>query len=178
METHTKRPEEKQVASAVGGRRRPVLRAVLPVVGAVLIAGCPKKPEVRSFASQAAAPAPVAVAKAGPREVQLQDVFFATSQAELSPDARQTLEANIGELKANPDVRVTIEGHTDERGTPEYNRALGDRRATAVRDYLVAGGIDSTRISTLSYGKERPFVLGTDESAWKWNRRGHFVAAQ
>ncbi|MEE8502916.1 MAG: OmpA family protein, partial [candidate division NC10 bacterium] len=78
----------------------------------------------------------------------------------------------------NPDVRVTIEGHTDERGTPEYNRALGDRRATAVRDYLVAGGIDSTRISTLSYGKERPFVLGTDESAWKWNRRGHFVAAQ
>jgi len=68
-----------------------------------------------------------------------------------------------------------VEGHADERGTNEYTLALGERRATAVRDYLVAAGIAADRIRTISYGEERPFVLGHDESAWRWNRRGHFV---
>jgi peptidoglycan-associated lipoprotein len=78
-------------------------------------------------------------------------------------------------LKANARAKITLEGHCDERGTAEYNLALGERRAKAVKDYLIAAGIPADRVSTISYGKERPFVLGHDESAWKWNRRGHFV---
>lgn len=70
---------------------------------------------------------------------------------------------------------ITIEGHCDERGTSEYNIALGERRAHAAKAYLVAMGIGGTQIRTVSYGKERPFVRGHDESAWKWNRRDHFV---
>jgi peptidoglycan-associated lipoprotein len=80
-------------------------------------------------------------------------------------------------LKANPRAQVTVEGHCDERGTSEYNLGLGDRRAKAVREYLVAAGVDGGRIRTISYGKERPFVQGHDESAWRWNRRAHFVIA-
>lgn len=72
-------------------------------------------------------------------------------------------------------AKITIEGHADERGTNEYNLGLGDRRAKATRDYLVAAGIDATRVVTISYGEERPFVLGHDESAWQWNRRAHFA---
>lgn len=78
-------------------------------------------------------------------------------------------------MKANPTLKVLIEGHCDERGTAEYNLGLGERRATAVRDYLVAAGIPAEQIATISYGKERPFVLGHDETAWQWNRRGHVV---
>ncbi|MBW8058719.1 MAG: peptidoglycan-associated lipoprotein Pal, partial [candidate division NC10 bacterium] len=96
----------------------------------------------------------------------------------LREDAKQALDANVQWLKANSEARITVEGHCDERGTNEYNVALGQRRARAVRDYLVAGGIDAKRITTISYGEERPFVQGHDESAWKWNRRGHFVMAR
>jgi peptidoglycan-associated lipoprotein len=78
-------------------------------------------------------------------------------------------------LKANPAAKVAIEGHCDERGSSEYNLALGERRARVARDFLVAAGIETNRISTISFGKERPFVLGHDESAWKWNRRAHFL---
>jgi peptidoglycan-associated lipoprotein len=78
-------------------------------------------------------------------------------------------------LKSNARAKATIEGHCDERGTTEYNLGLGERRAKAVKDYLVAAGIGADRIATISYGKERPFVLGHDESSWKWNRRGHFA---
>ncbi len=78
-------------------------------------------------------------------------------------------------LKENPNLKLTIEGHCDERGTAEYNLALGERRAKAGKDYLVAAGIPADRITTISYGKERPFVLGHDENAWKWNRRDHMV---
>jgi peptidoglycan-associated lipoprotein len=78
-------------------------------------------------------------------------------------------------LKANPKAAFTIEGHCDERGTREYNLGLGQRRAKAAKDYLVSASIDAKRIKIISYGKERPFVSGHDESAWKWNRRAHFV---
>jgi peptidoglycan-associated lipoprotein len=172
METRNKRPKEKQRASAVGGWGRAVWGAVLLVVGAVLLAGCPKKPEVRSFA-------PTKPAEVVPPALEpLKDVFFGFNQDELSPEARKTLDANIQWLKANPGVRITVAGYCDDRGTDAYNLALGDRRARAVRAYLVAGGIDPTRISTTSYGKERPFVLGNDEAAWKANRRARIVAAQ
>jgi peptidoglycan-associated lipoprotein len=79
-------------------------------------------------------------------------------------------------MKTNGKAKITVEGHCDERGTAEYNLALGEHRAKAVRDYLVAAGIPANRIATISYGEERPFVTGHDEGAWKWNRRGHIVA--
>lgn len=105
----------------------------------------------------------------------LKDVYFDFDRAVLREDAKQTLAQNIRWLKANPRVRVQIQGHSDERGTNEYNLALGELRAKTVRDYLVAGGVNPKQISIISYGEERPFVYGHDEEAWKWNRRGHFV---
>ena len=105
----------------------------------------------------------------------LKDVFFDFGKAVLRRDATQTLDTNIQWLTVNSHVRIVVEGHCDERGTTEYNLALGERRARAVRDYLVAAGVNAKRISRISYGEERPFVLGHDESAWKWNRRVHFV---
>ena len=104
----------------------------------------------------------------------LKDVFFDFRESSLREDAKDTLKNNIQWLKANPNIRIVVEGHADERGTNEYNLALGERRAKAIRDFLLAGGIDGRRISIISYGEERPFVLGHDESAWQWNRRGHF----
>lgn len=111
------------------------------------------------------------------KESPLTDVFFDFDEAVLSENAKKSLSDNIRWLNANPRVRIVVEGHCDERGINEYNLALGDRRAKAVRDFLVAGGIDARRISIISYGEERPFVLGHDESAWKWNRRAHFAFA-
>lgn len=172
METRNKRPEERQRASAVGGWGRAACGAVLFVVGAVLLVGCPKKPVVKSFAPTK--PAKVVL----PAQEPLKDVFFGFNQDELSPEARKTLDANIQWLKANPGVRITVAGYCDDRGTEDYNLVLGERRAKAVRAYLVAGGIDPARISTKSYGKERPFVLGNDPAAWKANRRARIVAAQ
>jgi len=85
------------------------------------------------------------------------------------------MDANVAWLQANPRAMVVIEGNCDERGSEEYNLGLGDRRAQTVKDYLVAAGISANRIATISYGKERPFVLGHDESVWRWNRRAHFA---
>jgi peptidoglycan-associated lipoprotein len=102
-------------------------------------------------------------------------VFFDFDKFNVRDDQKAALNDNITYLKANQRVRVTIEGHCDERGTVEYNLGLGERRAKSTKDYLVAAGIAADRINVISYGKERPFVLGHDESAWKWNRRSHFV---
>jgi peptidoglycan-associated lipoprotein len=111
----------------------------------------------------------------GERESPLKDVFFEFDKAVLRPEDKQILAENIRWLKAHPRVRVRVEGHCDDRGTNEYNLALGDLRATTVRDYLVAGGINPKRISTISYGEERPFCRGQNEEAWACNRRDHFV---
>ncbi len=105
----------------------------------------------------------------------LADIHFEFDQATLTEEARGTLGGHATWLKARPSVAVTIEGHCDERGTVEYNLALGDRRAEAVRDYLASLGIAANRLDTLSLGKERPLVPGHDESAWAQNRRAHFV---
>jgi peptidoglycan-associated lipoprotein len=105
----------------------------------------------------------------------LKDAFFNFDKHNIRDDQKAALNDNAAWLKAHPKARILVEGHCDERGTAEYNLALGERRAKAVKEYLVAAGIPAERISTISYGKERPFVLGHDESAWKWNRRGHFV---
>ena len=85
------------------------------------------------------------------------------------------MEANVDVLQRYPSWVVTIEGHCDERGTPEYNLGLGERRALAARDYLLELGIDPERVRTVSYGKEFPFDPGNDERAWSANRRAHFV---
>jgi peptidoglycan-associated lipoprotein len=105
----------------------------------------------------------------------MKDVFFDFDKFNIRDDQTAALNDNVAWLKANARVRVTIEGHCDERGTAEYNLGLGERRAKAVKDYLVGGGIAADRIASVSYGEERPFVLGHDENAWKWNRRGHFA---
>ncbi len=106
---------------------------------------------------------------------QLKDVFFDFDKSEIRPDGKAALDDNVQVLKANTNLKILVAGHCDERGTVEYNLALGERRAKAAVDYLLAAGIDRGRIRWVSYGKERPFVLGHDESAWKWNRRAHFT---
>jgi len=98
-------------------------------------------------------------------------VFFDTDQTDLSATARATLDKQAIWLNQYPRVTVTIEGHADERGTREYNIALGARRATAARDYLVSKGVATTRMQTISYGKERPVAVCNDISCWSQNRR-------
>ncbi len=109
------------------------------------------------------------------RRGYLKDVFFDTDRYDLKPEAREILAANAAWLQKHPTVKILVEGHCDERNTREYNLALGERRANAVRDYLVFLGVAPERIETISYGEERPFALGHDESAWRLNRRAHFV---
>lgn len=116
---------------------------------------------------------------AGPEAGSAQDfvvnvgdrVHFAFDRYNLSPEARTTIENQVVWLKRYPNVHVTVEGHTDERGTREYNLALGERRANSVRDYMIALGIAPDRIRTISYGKERPVDPASNEEAWARNRR-------
>ncbi|MBR0647950.1 peptidoglycan-associated lipoprotein Pal [Plastoroseomonas hellenica] len=98
-------------------------------------------------------------------------VFFATDRSTIAADQRPVLQRQAEWMQRNSSVTVQIEGHADERGTREYNLALGQRRANAARDTLVAGGVAGARVSTISYGKDRPAALGSDESAWAQNRR-------
>ncbi len=128
----------------------------------------------------APAPAPPVVVQETVKEVQvtLMDVFFDFDKATIKADQQAALQADLAALKTDPKLKLLIEGHCDERGTAEYNLALGERRAMAVKDALQAAGIPADRLSIISYGKERPFVLGHDESAWKWNRRAHFPLCQ
>jgi len=102
-------------------------------------------------------------------------IFYDFDSSDVRSDQRGTVDKLATWLQSNPSVALTIEGHADERGTREYNLALGERRANAVREYLVARGIDSSRLNTISYGKERPEVLGSNEYAWAQNRRAVFV---
>jgi peptidoglycan-associated lipoprotein len=104
-----------------------------------------------------------------------QPVFFAYDSSEIDSLGQQVLNANAAVLKKYPEWVITIEGHSDERGTAEYNLALGNRRATAARDYLISLGIPADRLRTVSYGKEFPFDPLHTEGAWSKNRRAHFV---
>ena len=98
-------------------------------------------------------------------------VFFGYDSSDLDSDALELLQDQVAWLKQNSDVTVTIEGHCDERGTREYNLALGEKRAQAVKNYLIGLGINPYRVSTISYGKERPAVVGSNDGAWAQNRR-------
>ena len=102
-------------------------------------------------------------------------VYFGFDSSELAGEAQATLDRQAAFLNVNPTMVVIIEGHADERGTREYNLALGDRRAVAVRDYLLAKGLNAARVRTVSYGKERPAVSGSNEESWEKNRRAATV---
>ncbi len=124
------------------------------------------------------APAPVKqeeVKKEEPVEVRLDPIYFDFDKYFLRSDAKEALNRNAQSLKDNPQVKIRIEGNCDERGTVEYNLALGEKRAKAAMDYLVNLGVDQSRITVISYGKERPLYPAHDEEAWSKNRRDDFV---
>jgi peptidoglycan-associated lipoprotein len=171
-----KRPEVVQAPPAPAG---PAVKA--PAAPAPSTEGS-KAPEVQvtppggtQVQPAPVAPAPSQQAGAAPLASPLKDVFYDFDKSNIRDDQKAALNDDVAWLKGNTGAKILIEGHCDERGTAEYNLALGERRAKSTKDYLIAAGIPADRISTISYGKERPFVLGHDESAWKWNRRGHFV---
>jgi peptidoglycan-associated lipoprotein len=112
------------------------------------------------------------------RAVPSDRIFFATDEYGIDDEDRRTLDAQAAWLMAHPAISVTIEGHCDERGTREYNLALGDRRANAAKNYLLARGVSAARLTTISWGKEKPVALGSDEQAWAQNRRAVTVVPQ
>jgi len=145
---------------------------------AFAIAGCaaPGKPAVQEPPAPAAAAPVSATTVVEPMPVlHLDNVYFETGKAELRAEARALLKRAVEELLADPDRKIEIAGHCDERGTDQYNLDLGWQRAYAVRDYLVRQGIDEHRLFPISYGRARPAVIGTGEAAWQKNRRGEFT---
>jgi peptidoglycan-associated lipoprotein len=175
--------------------------ALVLFIAAVMVGGCAKKQTVKSDGGAAAAapgagevkeapvteapvappmamaPAPaepgVAVTEETPS--QFDDVRFDFDRAVVREDGRKTCQAVAAYMKKNPNAMLLVEGHCDERGTAEYNLALGERRAVAVVNYLVSLGVPMERLSTISFGEERPLDPGHDEGAWARNRRAHFV---
>jgi peptidoglycan-associated lipoprotein len=106
------------------------------------------------------------------------DAYFDYNKSDLRPDAREALSQTAQYLRQHPEIHAIIEGHCDERGSEEYNIGLGQRRADAVKEFLASLGISADRLSTVSYGKEKPFCTAHDETCWQQNRVGHFVRAQ
>lgn len=146
----------------------------------VLVAGCSSDEAVTGTQGSTVSTAstqqgPVPGTQADLNQTIGDRVFFDTDQYNLRPDARSTVDRWAAWLQQYPNVQVTIEGHADERGTREYNLALGDRRANSVRDYLIALGIPGSRLATISYGKERPAIPGSNDGAWQQNRRSVLV---
>ncbi len=159
---------------------------------ALLLAACETKPTETAAtggAGGAGGPAAAAPAAAAPgtqiRPGSQQDfvvnvgdrVFFAYDKFDLSPQARATLDRQAAWLKQYPQNKLVVEGHCDERGTREYNLALGERRSNAAKNYLINQGIAANRLQTISYGKERPVALGSNEAAWSQNRRAVSVVS-
>ncbi len=172
------------LAAACGGKKPPVARPVPPPAAAAPAASTARPPAPPEPVAEPAVvpPEPVAedaISSASLDEINrnspLKPVFFDFDSSDLTAEARAVLEANAAIIKKYPTWTVTIEGHCDERGTAEYNLALGERRAVAARTYLVSLGVDADRLRTVSYGKEFPFDPGHDESAYAKNRRAHFV---
>jgi peptidoglycan-associated lipoprotein len=112
------------------------------------------------------------------RSIMSDTIHFSLDQYDIDSTSRSILDSQVQWLLKWPNRRITIEGHADERGTREYNLALGDRRANAAKNYLAARGIDPSRINTISYGKERPIALGSDEASWAQNRRAVTIIVQ
>ncbi|HWM78235.1 MAG TPA: peptidoglycan-associated lipoprotein Pal [Methylomirabilota bacterium] len=180
------------------GRMR-LIALVLSTVGlALLMTGCPKRPGITvasapppaapapapaapapAPAPLAATPAPAPPAPAPAEEYRINDalkpVYFAFDSSTIRPGDAKTLDASAAWLKAHPDQLTLIEGHCDERGTNEYNLALGERRAKAAMSYLVSKGVEAGRITMISYGKERPVCTEHNEACWSKNRRDNFL---
>jgi peptidoglycan-associated lipoprotein len=140
----------------------------------------PQAPAPAPATAAATTPVPAAPAtRPSPKEfvsiAALRDVFFDFDKYDIRPEDAKTLDANAAWLKTNADNLVLIEGHCDERGTNEYNLALGERRAKATMNYLVSQGVQANRITIISYGEERPVCTEKNESCWSKNRRGHFL---
>ncbi|MSO73672.1 MAG: peptidoglycan-associated lipoprotein Pal [Alphaproteobacteria bacterium] len=155
------------------------MKWLAPLAALVILAACESTPDDKaSTAGEGASDNQSASSQQivpGSQEDLAQNVgdrvFFEFDSSVLSPEARQTLEGQAAWLKRFPNVKLVVEGHCDERGTREYNLALGERRAAAAKTYLTALGVEDARLTTISYGKERPFALGHDEDAWSQNRR-------
>ncbi len=146
------------------------------LAGLLLLAACAQSPSTTATQGGGGQTAPSSTVTPGSAQDFVQNVgdrvFFDFDKSSIKPEGQTTLQRQAEWLKKYPNVSVTVEGHCDERGTREYNLALGERRATAVRNALVALGIPANRLKTISYGKERPAVLGSNEAAWAQNRRG------
>ena len=108
----------------------------------------------------------------------VKDIYFDYDKSDVRPDQQASIQADVAFLQQHPNITFTIEGHCDERGSTEYNLALGDSRASSVKNALVSGGIGADRIKTVSFGKEKPFCTESNEACWQQNRRGHFVYAK
>jgi peptidoglycan-associated lipoprotein len=167
------------LAACHGGKRPPAL-AGGPAAGSMKPAAAAEPPPEAgpdvghlndSALGSEAMPAAEANTEGGP----LADIHFELDSSALTDAARQTLGQHAAWLKAHAGARVTVEGHCDDRGTVEYNLALGEHRARAAKDYLVSLGVASSRLHTVSFGKEKPLDTGTGEAAWARNRRAHFV---
>jgi peptidoglycan-associated lipoprotein len=164
----------------------------------VLAAACSKKPAAKTTPEPTPVPAtptevsgaPTPAPRPQPTQVPgpsilseplsklsgyLNPVFFDLDKADVRPDAKDTLGANAEFLRKYPTIKVTVEGHCDERGTREYNMALGQRRASSAKEYLISLGIDASRLTIVSYGKERPFCTEHNDACWQKNRRGQFT---
>jgi len=172
-------------AAAAGcAKRQPPVAQPVPPAGPPVAATPAPQPPPPTTEALAVPPEPVAIAEDGISARSIEDLnrdspfkpaYFPLDSAELDDAGRAVVTANAAIMRKYPAWMVTVEGHCDERGTTEYNLALGERRAVAVKTYLMSLGIPGDRVRIVSYGKEFPFDLGHDERAWASNRRAHFV---
>ncbi len=165
-------------------------RTLLMATAVLALAACSKKPPAQlppapggtETGQTGGATTPTGPVKGSQEDfvasVSSDRIFFGLDQYDVDAEDQATLQSQASWLQQNPNVRVTIEGHADERGTRDYNIALGERRANAAKNYLASLGIAPSRITTVSYGKERPAALGSDEQAWAQNRRAVTVTVQ
>ncbi len=162
---------------------------MLGIAGVIVFSGCSSKTtKTQPVATQAPLQPPVEKKTVEPESTavkpetkpeqkkpyEFSNIYFDYDKSDIKPDMRKILADHARALKDNPNIKLVIEGHCDERGTIEYNLALGERRANAVKNYLENYGIDANRLSTISYGKERPLDPGHNEAAWAKNRRAQF----
>lgn len=162
-----------------------ILYAVVVCLSVISLWGCPKKADVGAVPEAPAAQQQPEPAKPEPKEEPkeraakaiegLQPIYFDFDKSFIRDDARSVMKANAEWLKANPKIKIRIEGNCDERGTIEYNQALGQRRAQSAKKYLTDLGISAGRISIISYGKEKPVCTEHNEDCWQKNRRADFV---
>ena len=161
------------LAAAAGcGKKPPVVTETPPPPPPPVTQTAPEQPIAPP---PAPTPPPVDYAAQEPQQYGIEDVFFGYNLHALTDAAMATLAKDAKIMQDHPTVSYLLEGHCDERGTVEYNLALGEKRAKVVLDYLVSLGVPAARLKVVSYGKERPFASGHDESAWSQNRRAHFA---